>query len=53
MEPIMLVRDVMTQPVITIPADLACTAAAQLLVGHGFTAAPVVNDDGALIGNPG
>jgi len=46
----MLVRDVMTHPVITLPETLACTSASALPVEHGFTAAPVVDDDGALIG---
>ena len=46
----MQARDVMTSPVITIRPRTPVHAAAALLVSHGFTAAPVVADDGALVG---
>ncbi len=46
----MLAREVMTHPAVCVPADMACTTAAQLLVDHGFTGAPVVDGDGTLVG---
>ena len=46
----MRVRDVMTTPVLSVPLRTPLQAAAALLVAHGFTAAPVVDDDGRLVG---
>ena len=46
----MKARDVMSAPVQCLPADTATGAAAEFLVEHGFTAAPVIDDDGHLIG---
>jgi len=45
----MKARDVMSSPVITLRPDTPARAAAALLVAHGFTAAPVV-EDGRVIG---
>ncbi|GAA2874910.1 hypothetical protein GCM10010472_35380 [Pseudonocardia halophobica] len=42
--------DVMTSPVVTVPADTPIAPAAALLAAHGFTAAPVVDADGRLLG---
>jgi CBS domain-containing protein len=41
--------DVMTRPVITLHANTPVSAAAALLISHGFTAAPVV-DAGRVVG---
>ena len=46
----MRARDVMTSPVITLRPDAPVHAAAALLCSHGFTAAPVVDAAGALVG---
>lgn len=46
----MKARDVMTSPVITLRPDAPVPAAAALLCSHGFTAAPVVDAGGLLIG---
>lgn len=46
----MRARDVMTSPVVTLRPDAPVHAAAALLCSHGFTAAPVVNATGALVG---
>jgi CBS-domain-containing membrane protein len=46
----MLARDIMTRTVVTVTATTTVPEAATLLAAHGFTALPVVNDDGALIG---
>lgn len=46
----MKARDVMSSPVITIRSDTPVPAAAALLVSHGFTAAPVVDPHGELVG---
>ena len=46
----MRVKDVMTRPVITIGTRTPAHAAAALLVAHGFTAAPVVDADGHVVG---
>jgi CBS domain-containing protein len=46
----MKARDIMTSPVITLSPDMSVPAAAALLGSHGFTAAPVVDADGQLIG---
>jgi CBS domain-containing protein len=42
--------DVMTSPVITLRPDAPVQAAAALLCSHGFTAAPVVDATGAIVG---
>jgi CBS domain-containing protein len=46
----MKARDVMTSPVITLRPDALVEAAAALLCSHGFTAAPVVDASGLLVG---
>lgn len=46
----MLARDVMSSPVITLRPDTPTHAAAALLVSHGFTAAPVVDDERRVVG---
>jgi CBS domain-containing protein len=46
----MRARDVMTSPVITLRPDAPVQAAAALLCSHGFTAAPVVDAGGGLVG---
>jgi len=46
----MKARDVMTSPVITLSPDTPVPVAADLLCSHGFTAAPVVDADGQLVG---
>jgi CBS domain-containing protein len=46
----MKARDVMTSPVITFRPSAPVPAAAALLCSHGFTAAPVVDARGRLIG---
>ena len=46
----MKARDVMTSPVITLRPDAPVPAAAALLCAHGFTAAPVVDAVGQLVG---
>jgi CBS domain-containing protein len=46
----MKARDVMTSPVITISPDTSVPSAADFLRSHGFTAAPVVDADGHLVG---
>jgi len=46
----MLVRDVMSSPVITLRPDVPVRAAAALLVSHGFTGAPVVDGEHRMIG---
>jgi CBS-domain-containing membrane protein len=46
----MLARDIMTRTVVTVTATTGVPEAATLLASHGFTALPVVDDDGALIG---
>lgn len=46
----MKARDVMTTPVITLRPDTPVNAAAALLVSHGFTAAPVMDAAGRVIG---
>jgi CBS domain-containing protein len=43
-------REVMSSPVVTLGPDTPAHAAAALLVSHGFTAAPVVDADGHMIG---
>lgn len=46
----MLVREVMTRPVVTVAPDTPVRTAATLLTGRGFTALPVVDGDGELVG---
>lgn len=46
----MLLRDVMTRRVSTVTTSTRCVDAARMLVDGGFTAAPVVDDDGRLVG---
>lgn len=46
----MRARDIMTSPVITVTPDVPLKGAAALMVSHGFTALPVVDDDKQLIG---
>ncbi|MCW2717163.1 MAG: hypothetical protein JWR81_985 [Pseudonocardia sp.] len=46
----MLVRDVMTRPVVTVGPDTPVRAAAAVLTGRGFTALPVVDTSGELVG---
>lgn len=46
----MRARQVMTRPVVTIPADATVYAAAEILVGSGISGAPVVDADGTMIG---
>jgi CBS domain-containing protein len=46
----MLVHEVMTRPVVTASADTPIRVAAALLTGRGFTALPVVDGDGELVG---
>ena len=41
----MRVRDVMSSPVITVPPDMRLKEVADLLVRHGISAVPVVDDD--------
>ncbi|MHA6783105.1 CBS domain-containing protein [Pseudonocardia saturnea] len=43
-------RDIMTRPVLTVPPGTPVRAVAALLSGRGFTALPVVDDAGDLIG---
>jgi CBS domain-containing protein len=46
----MRARQVMTRPPITVPADATVYAAAEVLLGSGISAAPVVDADGKMIG---
>ena len=46
----MRARDIMTSPAITVTPKVPVRGAAALLVSHGFTALPVVDDDKRLIG---
>ncbi|GAA0922333.1 HPP family protein [Pseudonocardia zijingensis] len=46
----MRARDVMSSPAIFLRPRVPADVAAALLVAHGFTAAPVVDDDGSVIG---
>ncbi|WP_086668952.1 CBS domain-containing protein [Lentzea kentuckyensis] len=46
----MRARDIMTSPAITVTPEVPVRGAAALLVSHGFTALPVVDDDKRLIG---
>jgi CBS domain-containing protein len=46
----MLARDIMTRTVVTVTAETGVPEAATLLASRGFTALPVVDGDGVLIG---
>lgn len=46
----MLVRDIMTRTVLTVPPAVPVRAVAALLTGRGLTALPVVDDTGSLVG---
>ena len=46
----MLVRDVMSQPVVSVEPQTPVRAAAAILTDRGFTALPVVDRDGELVG---
>jgi CBS-domain-containing membrane protein len=46
----MKAREVMSSPVVFLRPRVPADGAAALLVAHGFTAAPVVDDDGRVIG---
>jgi CBS domain-containing protein len=46
----MRARDIMTSPAITVTPEVPVRGAAALLVSHGFTALPVVDDDKKIIG---
>ncbi|MFC5237861.1 HPP family protein [Pseudonocardia zijingensis] len=46
----MRARDVMSSPVITLRMDTPVSAAAALLVSHGFTSAPVVDAENRVVG---
>jgi CBS domain-containing protein len=46
----MKARDVMTRAVLTVSPDMPVPAAAAFLSSHGFTAAPVVDTAGQLVG---
>lgn len=46
----MWVRDVMTRHVVTTRPEISVKDAAVVLAGHGFTALPVVDQDGRLVG---
>ena len=46
----MKVREIMTAPVITAPADMPIGDLADLLAKRRITAVPIVNDEGAVVG---
>jgi CBS-domain-containing membrane protein len=46
----MRARDIMTSTVVTVTAGSTVNDAATLLASHGFTALPVVDNDGDLVG---
>ncbi|HEX7304696.1 HPP family protein [Lentzea sp.] len=46
----MRARDIMTSPAITVTPEVPVRGAAALLVSHGFTALPVVDEDKRLVG---
>jgi CBS domain-containing protein len=46
----MRARDIMSTNVVTVTAGTTVNAAATLLVSHGYTALPVVDEDGGLVG---
>jgi CBS domain-containing protein len=47
----MQARDIMSSPVVTVTPDTTVKYAAKLLSAHGFTALPVLDADGRLIGD--
>jgi len=46
----MKASDVMSTALVTIPADATIVAAARILLEHHISGAPVVNDEGGLVG---
>jgi CBS domain-containing protein len=46
----MLVREVMTAPVVTVPAEQTVKQAVHLLYERDITAAPVLDDEGRMVG---
>jgi CBS domain-containing protein len=46
----MRAKDLMTRPVVTVTTETTAKRAAKILAERGFTALPVVDDDGCLIG---
>ncbi|ACY98357.1 MULTISPECIES: CBS domain-containing protein [Thermomonospora] len=46
----MLVREAMTSPVVTVSPDATVRQAIRVLYEHNITAAPVVDDSGAMVG---
>lgn len=46
----MQARDIMSSPVVSVTPDMTVKYAANLLSGHGFTALPVLDGDGRLVG---
>jgi len=46
----MKAREVMSSPVVTVTTSTAVKEAGELLCANGFTALPVVDDDGRLVG---
>ncbi|MDQ2737862.1 MAG: CBS domain-containing protein [Actinomycetota bacterium] len=47
---LMLVREIMSKPVVTVRTSTTIAETAQLLAGGGFTAVPVLDDDDQLVG---
>jgi CBS-domain-containing membrane protein len=45
-----LVRELMTRAVVTVGPDAPVAVVARVLAGRGFTAAPVVDECGELVG---
>lgn len=46
----MLAREVMSRPAVTVSTSTSIAAAARVMVDRGFTALPVVDGDGRLVG---
>jgi CBS domain-containing protein len=46
----MLARDVMSYPVVTVQTATTVFEATRVLIDNGFTAAPVIDGDGRLVG---
>ncbi|PPK67234.1 CBS domain-containing protein [Actinokineospora auranticolor] len=46
----MRAREIMSSPVLTVRPDTPVKRAAELLANHGYTALPVVDDEGDLVG---
>ncbi|MFI5592333.1 HPP family protein [Amycolatopsis sp. NPDC051758] len=46
----MQARDIMSSPVVSVTPDMTVKYAANLLSAHGFTALPVLDEDGRLVG---